>query len=107
MSGADGSRALVVVVDGDGDVVLGPLDAARPDLALVDALARLQLAAGRRGRRIGLRNADPELWDLLDLVGLGEIVAGRPGLPLEPGREAEGGEQLDVEEVVDPGDASR
>ncbi|HZX40045.1 MAG TPA: STAS domain-containing protein [Streptomyces sp.] len=41
-----------------------------PNLAAVDALARLQLTARRLGCRIRLRNAGHELLSLLDLVGL-------------------------------------
>ena len=48
-----------------------------PDLALVDALARLQLAARRRGCSIQLRDPCEELRELLDLVGLAELVASR------------------------------
>ena len=40
------------------------------DLAAVDALARLQLAAARCGRSIGLHGADRRLVELLELVGL-------------------------------------
>jgi ABC-type transporter Mla MlaB component len=40
------------------------------DLAAVDALARLQLAAIRCGRSIVLHGADAQLVELLELVGL-------------------------------------
>ncbi|MFC8075349.1 STAS domain-containing protein [Streptomyces sp. NPDC057307] len=46
----------------------------RPTVATVNALARLQLVARRRGCRIRLRGAGPELLLLLDLVGLTDIV---------------------------------
>ena len=75
-----------------------------PDLAVVDALARLQLAARRLGYSIGLRNASAELRGLLDLVGLADVVRDAAALPLEARWEAEGGKQLRVEEVVQPGD---
>jgi anti-anti-sigma regulatory factor len=45
-----------------------------PDLAAVDALARLRLTARRLGCPIRLRNAGLELRALLDLVGLGEVA---------------------------------
>ncbi|TQK52289.1 anti-anti-sigma regulatory factor [Streptomyces sp. SLBN-118] len=45
-----------------------------PGLAAVNALARLELTARRRGCRIRLRDARPELRSLLDLVGFGEVV---------------------------------
>ncbi|ROQ33981.1 STAS domain-containing protein [Streptomyces sp. PanSC19] len=47
---------------------VGALAAA--DLAAVDALARLKLAAGRRGHRIRFHGAGPELRALLLLTGL-------------------------------------
>lgn len=46
------------------------------DLAAVDALARLRLTARRRGCRLHLRSATPELLALLALVGLAETPAG-------------------------------
>jgi anti-anti-sigma regulatory factor len=46
----------------------------RPDIATVDALARLALGARRAGCRVGLRHASPELRNLLALAGLGQIL---------------------------------
>jgi hypothetical protein len=46
----------------------------RPDLELVDELARLHLAAIRMGCGIQLRQPSPSLLALLDLVGLGAVV---------------------------------
>ncbi|MGW0881710.1 STAS domain-containing protein [Streptomyces sp. NPDC002671] len=66
-----------------------------PGLAAVDLLARLQLAARRAGGRIRLRDPDPALLALLDLVGLTFEVEGQ----------AEQGEPaLGVEEEVETGD---
>jgi ABC-type transporter Mla MlaB component len=68
---------------------LVPCDVAavtHPDAGTVDALARLQVSARRRGRRIGLQGASPELRDLLALMGLSEAV---PCVP-ESGLEAVG-----------------
>ncbi|HEY3015786.1 MAG TPA: hypothetical protein VGJ41_11785 [Nocardioides sp.] len=45
-----------------------------PDLAAVDALARLQLAAARCGRSLWLHGADGRLVELLDLLGLGQTL---------------------------------
>jgi ABC-type transporter Mla MlaB component len=56
-----------------------------PDGVAVDALARLQLAARRRGCRVALRHAPSELLDLLALAGLTEIV------PLERWDDDDGG----------------
>ena len=44
------------------------------DAVAVEALARLQLASLRRGCSIELRNAPAQLRDLLQLVGLDQVV---------------------------------
>ena len=44
------------------------------DAVTVDGLARLQLAAHRRGSVVHLRNASPELRDLVALMGLTEVL---------------------------------
>lgn len=53
-----------------GEVVCRVGALARPGLDAVDALARLKLAAGRRGHRIRFEGAGPELRALLLLTGL-------------------------------------
>jgi hypothetical protein len=88
---------LLLVDDESGDVV-ARVDARGGDLALVDALARMQLAARRRGRRLRLCNASDGLRGLLDLVGLADALA------VEPRGQPELREQLRVDEVVQPGD---
>ena len=47
-----------------------------PDAVTVDALARLQLAARRRRCRIRLRGASPELLQLVELMGLRDVLPG-------------------------------
>jgi ABC-type transporter Mla MlaB component len=44
------------------------------DAVTVDALARLQLAARRRGCRIWLRNASTELRELVAFMGLDDVL---------------------------------
>jgi ABC-type transporter Mla MlaB component len=80
-----GSRVVVCDVGG-----LGP-----PGLAAVDLLARLELAARRAGGRIRLRDPDPALPALLDLVGLRFQMEGQAE-EREPA--------LGVEEAVETGD---
>ena len=46
-----------------------------PDAITVDALARLQMAARRTGCSIRLRNASPELRELVAFMGLADVVA--------------------------------
>ena len=45
-----------------------------PDAVTVDALARLQLAAGRLGCTVRLRNASVALRDLVALMGLRDVL---------------------------------
>ncbi|MFE7559019.1 STAS domain-containing protein [Kitasatospora sp. NPDC057500] len=99
-----------------------------PDLAVVDALARLRLAAARHGVRLVLRNASGPLRELLAFSGLaavlpaavlpaeangvGEDGSGEDAVGLLPGlqsrRQAEEREQhVGVEEVGEPGDPAR
>lgn len=76
-----------------------------PDLAMVDALARLALVARRIGCRVQLRYASPQLRELLGLAGLADVVpcAARSGV--EPSRQTEEREELRrVQEEGDPAD---
>jgi ABC-type transporter Mla MlaB component len=45
-----------------------------PDAVTVDALARLQLAAQRRGCLVRLVGASESLRDLVDLMGLDDVL---------------------------------
>ena len=90
----------VLIVNADTDEVLGYVDASRPDLALVESLARVQLRARRRGERVRLRNVSDDLRGLLELVGLTDVLA------VEAEREPELREEVRADEVVQPGDPS-
>jgi ABC-type transporter Mla MlaB component len=48
------------------------------DAVTVDALARLQLAARRRGCQVRLRNASRELRELVAFMGLRDVLPGEP-----------------------------
>jgi hypothetical protein len=68
---------MVVVVRGDTEVATWPLvGRGRPDLAVVDELARWRLGAQRLDCSIRLRDACVDLLELLELVGLREILTG-------------------------------
>jgi hypothetical protein len=68
--------AVVVLICDQVEVTSWPLAGwGRPDVAVVDRLARLHLAAGRVGCAVRLRDPCPELVELLDLLGLGDVVA--------------------------------
>ncbi|MEE1786850.1 STAS domain-containing protein [Streptomyces sp. SP17BM10] len=105
---------------------------AAPDLTVVDALARLRLAAARHGVRVLLLNASGPLRELLAFSGLADVLPAAPGpaacglaaggpasrelpagelraggrlLGVQPVREAEQREEhVGVEEVGEPGD---
>jgi hypothetical protein len=70
--------------------------ALRADVAAVDALARLQLAARRAGFELRVVRATAELRSLIDLTGLATVLC------VEPGRQPEQREQrLGVEEETE------
>jgi hypothetical protein len=100
-------HATVVLLRGQSELASWPMTGdGRPDLSVVDALARMQLAARRAGCAIQVRDVCPQLSELLDLVGLcGWAGPGRPCLEVvdlagEARRQPEDGEQVGVEEVV-------
>lgn len=92
-------HATVVVACGGTELATWPLVLpGPPDLSVVDALARFQLAAGRAGFSVRLGDATPELADLIELAGLAAVVRS------ERRGKAEVGEQVGVDEAVDGGD---
>jgi ABC-type transporter Mla MlaB component len=67
------------LLDGGGDaveVLRCELAGVSADAVAVDALARLALAARRRGCRIRLAGCSRELRELIELVGLAEVLTG-------------------------------
>ena len=89
----DEGQPLAVTIE-----IFGPVT-----LALVDALAQLNLTVRRGGGSSRVLDPVPELCELVHLVGLGDAL-GPLVLRDESGRESEIGEPLRVEEVVDGGD---
>ena len=80
------------------DVVAAGLHA---DLTVVDCLARLHLAARRSGCAIRVHHADPTLCELLDLVGLTDVLCGLTAV--EPGEAPDvSDEQQDQYDQADP-----
>ena len=70
--------------------------ALRADVAALDALARLQVAARRAGFELRLLHASAELQCLISFTGLAEVLG------VEPGRQPEEREQgLGVEEEAE------
>jgi hypothetical protein len=85
---------LVVFVDGVEDA----------GLSVVDALARLQLAARRSGGGVRVYDAPAELVQVLDLAGLADVVPCEARSDVKDRRLAEIVEVLVADEVVDVGD---
>lgn len=57
-------------------LALCDVEGIEPDAATVEALARLQLGASRHGCLIVLENASAELLELVDFMGLEDVLAG-------------------------------
>jgi len=70
------------------------------DLASVDALAGMQLAARRAGRRIRFLGVSAELRDLLGLTGLREVL--RVEVERQPEEREEAGGVEEEGELGDP-----
>jgi anti-anti-sigma regulatory factor len=50
------------------------LSGVQPSCATIDALARLAVALRRQGTRLHLRHASPEVIELIDFMGLAEVL---------------------------------
>ena len=68
-------RAVVELVRGDSSVEIGALMSTTCDAELVDHLLRFDVAARRLGWHLNLRDVDPALHELLDLLGLTDRTA--------------------------------
>lgn len=66
--------ALRGLADGGAAVVVCDVSRATADAVLVDALGRLQLEARRRGCELRLENPRAELVQLIDLMGLSDVL---------------------------------
>ena len=54
------------------------LSGVQPSAVTVDALARLAVALRRQGSRLRLLHASPELVELIDFMGLAEVLRVEP-----------------------------
>ena len=101
----DPAAMVVLLAGGEIEVARWPLMVAgRVDLAVVEQLSRLQLAARRMGCSLQLHDMCDELTELLAFLGLAKAVTGVVaevvGLPSQVSGESEDREQRGVEEVV-------
>jgi len=69
-------RVCALLGDGSTGVVGCDVHGVDADAVTVDALARLQLAAHRRGCQVRLRNASGELLELVAFMGLRDVLPG-------------------------------
>jgi ABC-type transporter Mla MlaB component len=67
-------RVCALLEESAAAVVLCDVHGVEPDAVTVDALARLQVAAHRRGCRVRLRGASTALLELVAFMGLADVV---------------------------------
>jgi ABC-type transporter Mla MlaB component len=67
-------RVCALLAAASGQDALCDVAGVAADAVAVDALARLQLAARRHGCRVRLRNASLELRELVELMGLSDVL---------------------------------
>ena len=68
------NRVCALLERSDAGFVLCDVGGVEPDAVTVDALARLQLAARRRGCKVRLRDASDELLELVAFMGLRDVL---------------------------------
>ncbi|MGZ8697265.1 MAG: STAS domain-containing protein [Gaiellaceae bacterium] len=71
------ARVCTLLNERDAAVVICAVHGVEADAVTVDALARLQLAARKHGCRVRLRHASEELLELVEFMGLTEVLADR------------------------------
>ena len=67
-------RVCTLLETSSADVAFCDVNGVAPDAVTADALARLQLAAGRRGCQVRLRGASSDLLELLAFMGLSDVL---------------------------------
>ena len=69
-------RVCALLRSSRADVVVCDVCSVDPDAVTVDALARLQLGARRQGCHVRLRGASPALRELVEFMGLSQVLPG-------------------------------
>lgn len=67
-------RVCALLAKSGAAVAVADVATVGPDAVTVEALARLQLAAGRVGCRVRLRHASAELRELVAFMGLRDVL---------------------------------
>ena len=70
------ARACARLAEGEHRVLELEVAGVTADAVAVDALARLALAARRHGCRVRVLGAGAELWALIELSGLRDVLGG-------------------------------
>jgi ABC-type transporter Mla MlaB component len=68
------ARVCALLEQSSPDVAFCDVSGIDPDAVTIDALARLQLAARRHSCQVRLRHASSELLELLDFMGLRDVL---------------------------------
>jgi ABC-type transporter Mla MlaB component len=68
-------RVCALLETSGAEVVVCDVRGVQTDVVTVDALARLQLAARRRGCRVRLRHSSDELRALVAFMGLADVLS--------------------------------
>src|SRR5690242_856240 len=71
-------RVCTLLTGSAGRLLICDVSSVPADAVTVEALARLQLGARRKGCRIVLRDASPDLRALVGLLGLSEVLPEAP-----------------------------
>ncbi|MBA2359986.1 MAG: STAS domain-containing protein [Actinobacteria bacterium] len=70
-------RVCTLLNESDAATVVCDMHGVEPDAVTVDALSRLQLTARRLRCRVRLRHASEELLELVDFMGLTDVLPDR------------------------------
>jgi hypothetical protein len=92
------------IINSDGELIVCDVGALPANVRTIEALARLQLTARRHGHRIRLQRASNELQQLIEFVGLADVLETRPALRGRSGNAEEREHPRGVEERVDRDD---
>jgi ABC-type transporter Mla MlaB component len=77
LDGLTGRVCALLREAGAGRVAVCDVAGVEPDAVTVDALCRLQLGAHRAGCCVRLQRASPELLELVELMGLTDVLCDR------------------------------
>ena len=69
-------RVCALLSEAGAEIALCDVTGVEPNAETVDALARLQLLAGRLGCRVRLLNASDDLCALVTFMGLRDVLTG-------------------------------